>query len=59
MPGFSELTRIFLGPSSCESATVRASTAAFVALYTEPFWIGMGPTIELMLIIEPPVGPKY
>src|SRR5882672_11336769 len=34
MPGFSELTRIFFGPSSFESATVIASTAALVALYT-------------------------
>jgi len=32
MPGLSELTRIFLGPSSLESEIVIASTAALVAL---------------------------
>src|SRR2546422_498413 len=36
MPGFREFTRIFFGPSSFESAIVTASTAALVALYTEP-----------------------
>src|SRR5262245_19121210 len=35
MPGLIALTRTFLGPSSLASHRVTASTAAFVALYTE------------------------
>src|SRR6266513_2467079 len=35
MPGLIELTRILRGPSSFASDLVTASTAAFVALYTE------------------------
>ena len=54
MPGFIEFTRIFFGPSSPASETVIASTAAFVALYTEAIGTGIGPTIELTLMIEPP-----
>src|SRR5215510_557916 len=37
MPGLIALTRMFRGPSSLASDLVAASTAAFVALYTEAF----------------------
>ena len=45
IPGLIEFTRIFFGPSSPASETEIASTAAFVALYTEAIGTGIGPTI--------------
>src|SRR6266404_563632 len=58
MPGLIEFTRMLRGPSSLANERVTASTAAFVALYTEPPGTPQVLTMELVLMMLPPAGPK-